>query len=644
MSDSNAAQDTLADGDGKPAKQDDGRSKRLGSNFLGIGDAVIVTDPLGKIVLLNRAAESLTGWADSDARDQPIESVFRIIHEVTRQPVIQPVKTVIEHGIIQHLAQFTLLIAKDGVERPIDDSAAPIRDAGGNLDGVVLIFKDISDRRRIEKGLEESRLEGEVVIASVRDSLLVLDADLRVRSANRSFYETFRTSACATIGRSVFELGEGPWNLDRFRAVLEDVLTQDKPFDDFEVELVVPAIGPRTMLVNARSLYRAEGRETMILLVIEDITDRKGTERSLAASELGFRRVFESAKDGILILDSDSGAIADANPFLLDLLGYSHDELVGKRLWEIGSFGDEEASRASFREMQEQGYVRYEDQPLKTRDGRQIDVEFTSNVYRAGNTTTIQCNIRDVTVRKRTEALLAHRAEELARSNGELEHFAYIASHDLQEPLRMVSSFTQRLAQRYKGQLDEKADQYIELAVGGCKRMQRLIEDLLKYSRVTTKGGPPVPVDSGTVLDGTLNDLRAAIAEAGAEITHDPMPIVAADATQLGQLFQNLIGNALKFHSAEPPHVHISARRDHEWWTFAVADNGIGIDPQYYDRIFTVFQRLHTAEEYPGTGIGLSICKKIVERQGGRIWVESKPGRGSTFSFTLPAIPDGAHR
>ena len=362
------------------------RSERLGSNFLGIGDAVIVTDPLGKIILLNHAAESLTGWADCDAKDQPIESVFRIIHEVTRQPVIQPVKRVIEHGIIQHLAQFTLLIAKDGVERAIDDSAAPIRDAGGNLDGVVLIFKDISDRRRLEKGLEETRLQGEVIIASVRDSLVVLDVDLRVRSANRSFYETFRTSPSETIGRSLFELGDGQWNIDRFRAVLEDMLTRDKPLDEFEVEWVFPAIGPRTMLLNARRLYRAEGREAMILLVIEDITDRRWTEHSLAASELRFRRLFEAAKDGILILDFDSGAITDANPFVLELLGYSHVELVGKRLWEIGLLGDEEASRASFRELQEKGYVRYEDQPLKTRDGRQIDVEFISNVYRAGDT------------------------------------------------------------------------------------------------------------------------------------------------------------------------------------------------------------------------------------------------------------------
>jgi light-regulated signal transduction histidine kinase (bacteriophytochrome) len=171
--------------------------------------------------------------------------------------------------------------------------------------------------------------------------------------------------------------------------------------------------------------------------------------------------------------------------------------------------------------------------------------------------------------------------------------------------------------------------------------MQQLIEDLLLYSRVTTRGRPPEPVDSGTVLAHTLGDLQAVIAETGAEVTHDPMPTVAADATQLGQVFQNIIANALKFRSAEPPRIHISARCDGAFWTLGVADNGIGIDPQYSDRIFALFQRLHTREEYPGTGIGLAVCKKIVERHGGRIWVESQPGRGSTFSFTIPTVPDG---
>jgi signal transduction histidine kinase len=226
---------------------------------------------------------------------------------------------------------------------------------------------------------------------------------------------------------------------------------------------------------------------------------------------------------------------------------------------------------------------------------------------------------------------------ELARSNSDLQQFAYVASHDLQEPLRMVASYTQLLAKRYKGKLDADADEFIAYAVGGASRMQKLIQDLLSYSRVDTQGqaGEPTPV--GSVLDYALGNLRAALEESRAEVTRDPLPTVMADERQLLQVFQNLLSNALKFRGEQPPRVHVSAERRGNEWVFSVRDNGIGIDPQYAGRIFVVFQRLHNISEYPGTGIGLAICKKIVERHGGRIWMESQPGQGATFYFTLPA-------
>lgn len=224
---------------------------------------------------------------------------------------------------------------------------------------------------------------------------------------------------------------------------------------------------------------------------------------------------------------------------------------------------------------------------------------------------------------------------ELGRSNADLQQFAYVASHDLQEPLRMVSSYTQLLARRYKGKLDSDADEFIAFAVDGANRMQRLIQDLLAYSRVSTGGQQFEPTSVGIALNHALGNMVRAVKESGAMITHDPLPAVMGDEKQLVQLFQNLLSNAIKFSGEQPPRIHISAKPSAAGWLFSIHDNGIGIDPQYADRIFIIFQRLHTRAEYPGTGIGLAICKKIVERHGGRIWVKSEPSKGATFYFTI---------
>lgn len=242
----------------------------------------------------------------------------------------------------------------------------------------------------------------------------------------------------------------------------------------------------------------------------------------------------------------------------------------------------------------------------------------------------------DITERKQAEEELRMTLEELKRSNTELEQFAYVASHDLQEPLRMVTSYVQLLERRYKGKLDKDADEFIGFAVDGAERMQRLINDLLTFSRVGTRGQPLVPASCEVALDQALDNLRVAIRESKAKITRDPLPEVLADESQLVQLFQNLVGNAVKFHGEKAPRVHVSVDAHGKEWIFSVRDNGIGIESQYAEQIFIIFQRLHDRSEYPGTGIGLAICKKIVLRHGGRIWVESQPGKGATFYFTLP--------
>jgi signal transduction histidine kinase len=242
----------------------------------------------------------------------------------------------------------------------------------------------------------------------------------------------------------------------------------------------------------------------------------------------------------------------------------------------------------------------------------------------------------EVAARKRAEGQIRKALLDLQRSNQDLEQFAYVASHDLQEPLRMVASYTELLAQRYEGELDAKAQSYIHYAVDGATRMQGLINDLLTYSRVNTQGRPLEPTDLHVVLGEALRNLASATRESGAIVTNDDLPSVRVDPVQLQQVFQNLIGNAIKFRGKVSPHIHVSAREEGGEWLFSVKDNGIGIDAKHAEKLFVIFQRLHTREEYPGTGIGLAVCKRIVERHGGRIWFESEPGKGSTFYFTLP--------
>ena len=243
---------------------------------------------------------------------------------------------------------------------------------------------------------------------------------------------------------------------------------------------------------------------------------------------------------------------------------------------------------------------------------------------------------RDVTDRKRAEDILHQHTEELKRSNADLEQFASAASHDMQEPLRTISSFSQLLAKQYEGKLGKDADEFITYISEGAFRMQALIQDLLAYSRLTTQGKALKSVEVSKVVDHAMYNLRIAIEESQAEVSLDSLPVVQGDPAQLAQLFQNLIGNALKFRGEKPPRIHIRAESNGKFCTLAIEDHGIGLDPKFGDRIFAIFQRLHTRNEYKGTGIGLALCKKIVERHGGRIWVESQPRKGATFYFTLP--------
>lgn len=398
----------------------------------GIGLGTVFTDARGHVLSMNAVAECLTGWQRHEASGLPLSTIYRVEHESTRQQATDPIAEVLASGAAIGLADHTVLIARDGKEWRIDHGAAAIRNTTGAIVGTVLIFCDVSERQRAIKGIEDALVLAEGIIQTVREPLVVLDMDLRVKTANLSFYKTFHVTPQETEGRSLFALGNRQWDIPQLRELLEDILPRDTQFNDFKVDHHFEDIGLRSMVLNARQFRPVSGRPGMILLAIEDETERLLAAESLALSEIRYRRLFETAQDGILIVDANSGHVFDANPFLTKLLGYPREELVGKELWEIGLFRDIESNKKAFRTLQDEHYIRYEDLPLLTKDGRHIEVEFVSNVYSVGNQMVIQCNIRDVTDRKRAEAGLraAHdqlevrvreRTAELAQANETLK-------------------------------------------------------------------------------------------------------------------------------------------------------------------------------------------------------------------------------
>ena len=365
--------------------------------------------------------------------------------------------------------------------------------------------------------------------------------------------------------------------------------------------------------------------------------ERRQAEAARRQSEERFAKAFRASPAALNITRLADGCFIDVNESFLRLFGYRREELIGRKSSELNMYGHPDERAELVRLLREQGSVRNYEMTARTKSGEVRSVLFSTEAIELDGEASILAILFDITDRKRAEEQLQRQAEALRRSNEELEQFAYVASHDLQEPLRMVSSYVQLLARRYQGRLDPDADDFINFAVEGANRMKTLINDLLAYSRVGTRGKPFEPVELETVLDRVLVNLQLSIEDGRVVITRDPLPTAQADDTQMVQLFQNLIGNAIKFRGEKPPQIHVGAAPRDEAWLFYARDNGIGLDPQYANRIFLIFQRLHGKSEYAGTGIGLAICKRIVERHGGSIWVESQLGQGSTFYFTLPA-------
>jgi PAS domain S-box-containing protein len=466
-----------------------------------------------------------------------------------------------------------------------------------------------------------------MAISTIEDGLYI--------DANEAFLDMVERERDEVVGHT--STGAGIIT-EKERAALIHEFTSKGRVASYEIPVHSKDGKIKDVLINS-SRVNLGGRD-YLLTIIKDLSIRKKAEKEWQRSEQKYRNIIENAIEGIY-QTTPQGRFVTVNPALVRMLGYdSEEELVG-HVNNIGGelYVDPGRREELIRIMNEEGFVSGFEFRLYRKDKKIIWGSQTARkvVDENGNFLYLEGIVEDITERKRAVAELQRLNEELVRSNRDLEQFAYVASHDLQEPLRMVSSFSQLLSQRYADKLDQDGQDFIKFAVDGANRMQRLIQDLLAFSRISTRGKPFEPVDLHEALGEALKNLNIKIDETNAVVMTEALPRINADKTQIMQVFQNLIDNAVKFcKKHEQPQVHITAESAGSEWIISVRDNGIGIEPQYFERIFKIFQRLHTNKEYSGTGIGLALCHKIVTRHGGRIWVESKEGEGARFCFALP--------
>jgi PAS domain S-box-containing protein len=611
-------------------------------NLASIGDAVITTDTEGRVTFLNSVAESLTGWTRDEAAGVSLASVFKIVNQETRKTVETPTVRALRGGVVAGLGNHTLLIAKNGIERSIDDRATTIRNDQGEAAGVVLVFRDITQRHRQEQALQDAFAFADNLIAALREPFLVLEKNLRVVAANRSFYQYFHVTREETQGRFVYDLGNRQWDTPQLRKLLEEVLPQNHAFQVLAVEHEFPTIGRKMMLLNARRIPKPGNQSELILLAIEDITERSQAEAAVLNSEVRYRRLFETAKDGILILDTHTGRITDANPFMSELLGYSHGDFLDKELWQIGLFGDKSANEAAFRELREKGYIRYDNLPLESDRGRRVEVEVVANVYHEDHQSVIQCNIRDITERSRLERKTHEQAEALADLYRRKDEFLAMLSHELRNPLAPISSAVQLLRlQKNEDQIQQQALTVIERQVG---QLTHLVDDLLEVSRIIT-GRIHLQQERITlngIVENGVETVRTLIEQRRhvLKLSLPPQPIwLFADASRLEQVVVNLLTNAAKY-TADGGLISLSVQREGDDAVLRVRDTGVGIAPELLPRIFDLFTQAERSldRSQGGLGIGLCLVQRLVEMHRGRVDVYSTLGQGTEFVMRLPVM------
>jgi PAS domain S-box-containing protein len=597
-------------------------------------DAIIGKDLHGIVTSWNAGAEKMFGYAGSEMIGL---SITRLIPPARQEEEAKILGQIMRGESVRHFE--TARVRKDGQTLDVSVAVSAIKDRSGKIVGASKVVRDITERKKSEEARRISEARYRALFDYAPDGIVIADPE--------SYYIDANASACRMLGYTRSEL----IGLHATDIVIEA-----------EVAHIETALG----VIKARSAYHREWQfrrkdssvfladvmATMmpdgnLLGLVRDITESRRTETAFAASELRYRRLFETAKDGILILDATTGMVVDVNPFLITTLGFSHEEFLSKAIWELGFFKDIWANAEKFAELKDKEYVRYEHLPLETCSGERIEVEFISNVYLVDGAKVIQCNVRDVTARRRAEEALrqlnanleqrvTERTAQLEAANRDLEAFSYSVSHDLRAPLRAIGGFSRIVLEDHSAVLDADGLRYLQLVEKSALQMGQLIDDLLTFSRTGRQALTVQTVSTTDVVNACLADLSGMQENRHVTINLGALPDCEADASLLKQVWLNLLANALKYtRKRDPAVITIGSRREGGTDSYFVQDNGAGFDMKYADKLFGVFQRLHLADDYEGTGVGLALVQRIVQRHGGTVWAEAKLNLGATFYFTL---------
>ena len=627
-------------------------------------DAMVVVNQSGEILLVNVQAEKKFGYRRDELIGQKVKD---IIPEGFAERLIADAARSTADALAQHMGTGIELSGrrKDGSEFPIEIMLSPLESAEGIL--VTAAIRNISARKDAEKHLAQMEGRYRGLLEAAPDAMVVVNQGGEIVLVNVQAEKQFGYPRDELVGQKVKNIipeGFAERLISDATRSAADALAQQigmgielsgrrKDGSEFPIEIMLSP------------LESAEG--ILVTAAIRNIGGRKAAEKHLVQMEGRYRGLLEAAPDAMVVVNQ-TGEIVLLNVQAEKQFGYRRDELLGQRMKNIIPEGFAErlvadASRSVADALAQQIGMGIE-LSGRRKDGSEFPIEIMLSPLESAEGILVTAAIRNISARKKSERdntqlenqatvmrsahdelelRVSERTKELAfanqileQSNLELKQFAYIASHDLQSPLRSISGFVQLLKMEYEDKLSEEAVDWIRRTVQSIGQMQTLIRDLLSYSRVDARSVPFTRIPFLDIVNDALTLLESSIRDSGGRVTWDQLPVIMGDRSQLVQLIQNLIGNGLTYRGDKPPHIHLSAERSGKEWVFSVCDNGIGIDPKHYEQIFEIFKRLHDQKDYPGTGIGLAVCRRVVIRHGGRIWVQSEPGHGSTFFFTIP--------